>query len=306
MGGYLVYPEYENSSIVWSERIPAHWEEKRLKDIATYNDEALVDTTDPDYELEYVDISSVNLIQGITNQEGMTFDKAPSRARRQVRDGDTIISTVRTYLKAIAAIRNPPDNLIVSTGFAVIRPKSKLYPDYVGYLLQSEDFVSDVEAHSVGVSYPAINASVLASLPIVEPPLLEQQAIARFLDYKTAQIDALIAKKEALLTKLAEKRTALISQAVTKGLDQSVPMQDSDIEWLGEIPMHWVIARLGRIIRLQRGVDITKDEQAEGSIPVVSSGGIFSFHNSGTANGPGVLVGRSVTLGTVHYVESEY
>ena len=71
----------------------------------------------------------------------------------------------------------------------------------------------------------------------------EQTAIVQFLDYKTAQIDALIAKKQALLAKLAEKRTALISHAVTKGLDPSVPMKDSGVEWLGEIPTHWTVLR---------------------------------------------------------------
>jgi type I restriction enzyme S subunit len=80
--------------------------------------------------------------------------------------------------------------------------------------------------------------------PITYPPLEEQQTIARFLDFKTAQIDALIAKKKALLDKLAEKRTALISYAVTKGLDPSVPMKDSGVEWLGEIPAHWESKKL--------------------------------------------------------------
>ncbi len=126
----------------------------------------------------------------------MTFEKAPSRARRKVRDGDTIISTVRTYLKSIAAIKAPPNNLIVSTGFAVIRPREEISSNYIGYLLQSEGFIGEVVSNSVGVSYPAINSSVLISLPVVEPPLEEQDTIAQFLDHKTSQIDALISKKE--------------------------------------------------------------------------------------------------------------
>lgn len=126
----------------------------------------------------------------------MTFEKAHSRARRKVRDGDTIISTVRTYLKSIAAIKAPPNNLIVSTGFAVIRPREEISSNYIGYLLQSEGFIGEVVSNSVGVSYPAINSSVLISLPVVEPPLEEQDTIAQFLDHKTSQIDALISKKE--------------------------------------------------------------------------------------------------------------
>lgn len=244
MSAYPKYPEYKESGIAWMGKVPAHWSVKRIKNIASYNDEALDEKTDPDFELEYVDISSVSLVEGIKSTELMTLEKSPSRARRKVKHGDTIVSTVRTYLKAIAAIKHPPENMIVSTGFAVIRPFQNLNPDFVGYLLQADGFVGDVVANSVGVSYPAINASDLARLPAIEPLAKEQTVIARFLDHKTAQIDALIAKKETLLAKLTEKRTALISHAVTKGLDPSAPMKDSGVAWLGQVPAHWGVKRL--------------------------------------------------------------
>lgn len=231
---YPQYPNYKNTTCSWLQEVPEHWSFKRLKNVVTYNDEALDERTDPDFEIEYVDISSVSLTKGIEGSETLKFEKAPSRARRKVKHGDIIVSTVRTYLKAIAPISNPPDNMIVSTGFAVVRPLDKFHSGYAGYLLQSNGFVGDVVANSVGVSYPAINASDLVRIAAVEPPFDEQEAIARFLDFKTAQIDALIARKKTLLEKLAEKRTALISHAVTKGLDPSVPMKDSGVEWLGE------------------------------------------------------------------------
>lgn len=254
MGKYPGYEKYKNSGVEWLGEIPEHWEVKRLKNIASCNDESLGENTNPDYEIEYVDISSVSLVSGITHYENITFEKAPSRARRKVKDGDTIVSTVRTYLKSIAAIKKPQNNLIVSTGFAVIRPKQYLSSDYIGYLLQSEGFIGDVVSNSVGVSYPAINSSVLTRLPVVELPLEEQKAIAQFLDHKTKQIDDLIAKKETLIEKLDEKRTALISHAVTKGLDPSAPMKDSGIEWLGEIPKHWEVKRLRYTGSCQNGI----------------------------------------------------
>ena len=104
MQRYASYPDYKPSKVDWLGEIPAHWSVKRLKNVATYNDEALDERTDPDYEIEYVDISSVSLLKGIEYSEKISFEKAPSRARRKVKDGDVIISTVRTYLKAIAAI----------------------------------------------------------------------------------------------------------------------------------------------------------------------------------------------------------
>jgi len=99
-----------------------------------------------------------------------------------------------------------------------------------------------------------ISAEKYANLWITLPPLSEQRSIARFLEYKTAQIDALIAKKKALLKKLAEKRTALISQVVTKGCDRGVPMKDSGIEWLGEIPAHWDTCHMKRVAQVSYGV----------------------------------------------------
>jgi type I restriction enzyme S subunit len=241
---YPSYKKYKPTRCAWLKEIPEHWELKRIKNVASHNDEVLDERTESDLEIEYVDISSVSLINGIEKTESMPFEKAPSRARRKVKDGDIIVSTVRTYLKAIAPICEPPENMVVSTGFAVVRPRDNLFSGFAGYLLQSNGFVGDVVANSVGVSYPAINASDLVRIPAVEPPLEEQKAIARFLDFKTMQIDALIAKKRELLDKLGEKRTALISHAVTKGLDPSVPMKESGVPWLGIIPAHWSFTRV--------------------------------------------------------------
>jgi type I restriction enzyme S subunit len=123
---------------VWGvRRIPVHWTEKPLKHIVSINSDKLPDSTDPDFELEYVDIGNVSLTDGITSTERLRFETAPSRARRRVRHGDTIVSTVRTYLKAVAHIIEPPANLVVSTGYAVLRAKSALFHEYL-YRLDSQ------------------------------------------------------------------------------------------------------------------------------------------------------------------------
>ena len=116
-----LYSKYKPSSVEWLGEVPAHWEVMRLKYFTSINDEALPETTDPGFEMSYVDISSVDQIRGIVAVEEMVFEDAPSRARRVVRDGDTIVSTVRTYLRAIAPVSNPASNTIVSTGFAVVK-----------------------------------------------------------------------------------------------------------------------------------------------------------------------------------------
>ena len=283
------------------------WETRKLKFVATCNDDALSETTDPEFEMEYVDISSVNLVEGVAATETVTFDKAPSRARRIVQDGDTIISTVRTYLKAIASIQSPPANMVVSTGFAVIRPTDAIDGGFLGYALQNTAFIELVVANSTGVSYPAINPSLLTSLPIAFPrSLATQKQIAAFLDWKTSQIDALIAKKQTLLQKLKEKRLAVITQAVTKGLNPDAPMRDSRIAWLGEVPAHWEVKRLKWAIMLQRGHDLPADERGQGDVPLVSSAGISAFHDVAIARAPGIVTGRYGTIGVFHLIEEDY
>jgi type I restriction enzyme S subunit len=220
-----------------------------------------------------VDISSVDLVNGITTVETLQFGEAPSRARRIVRDGDTIISTVRTYLKAIAPIHEPPENMVVSTGFAVVRPLEWIDSRFLGYALQGTKFIGGVVANSSGVSYPAINPTSLVCLPVGYPTeKKEQQHIAAFLDWKTGQIDALMARKKGLLEKLKERRLAVITQAVTRGLNPAAPLRDSGIPWLGNVPKHWEVRRLRFLVhQIDQGWSpkASNVEAAEGELGVL-------------------------------------
>ena len=237
------YPNYKKTDVEWLGEVPNHWDLCRLKYCATINDEVIPETTDSNCELTYVDIGNVDSNSGIVATETYLFEDAPSRARRIVRDGDVIVSTVRTYLRAITPIRKPESNLIVSTGFAVIRPRM-IDPTFLSFALRSSYFIDTVVSRSNGVSYPAISSTEIGNIFIVKPSNDEQIVIGDYLEYSTTQIDKLIVKKQRQIDLLQEKRIALISQAVTKGLDPNVPMKDSGIGWLGEIPEHWEIIKL--------------------------------------------------------------
>ena len=238
------YPKYKDSGVEWLGMVPEGWEVKPLKSVASHNDETIDESHDVDSEILYVDISGVDASKGIQMKEALRFGEAPSRARRIVKNGDVIVSTVRTYLRAIAPVKNPEPNLVVSTGFAVIRSKDRLDPYFSPYVLSAAHFIEQVIARSVGVSYPAINASDLVRIPVPLPTLAEQSAIASFLDHETSKIDALIAEQEKLIELLKEKRSAVISHAVTKGLNPDVKMKDSGVEWLGMVPEHWEVKPL--------------------------------------------------------------
>lgn len=145
------YPRYRPSEMEWLGDVPEDWDVKRLKFLASTNDDSLSEKEDPLRAMTYVDIRSVDSSYGITQVEEMVFEDAPSRARRLVLDGDTIISTVRTYLRAIAPICNPHPEMVVSTGFAVVRPRG-LESRFATWALGEHRFVEEIVARSTGVS----------------------------------------------------------------------------------------------------------------------------------------------------------
>jgi len=240
------YESYKDSGVEWLGEIPSHWNIKKLKFCCKSNVRVLPENAPPDLQIQYVDIGSVS--QGkIERVEYHAFKDAPSRARRLAQRGDTIISTVRTYLKAISYIEEEYEDCIFSTGFAVLNPSNFFDSKFFSYLLQSEIFIDEVVRYSKGVSFPAITSLELGNLPVSIPNIEEQKRIVEFLDRTTTDIDRAIAQKQRLIELLKEQKAIVINQAVTKGLNPNVPMRDSGIEAIGEIPEHWQVTRLKRL-----------------------------------------------------------
>ena len=261
--------EMKDSGVAWIGEIPKDWDLSRLKFSSTYNDESIKEDTNPEKEIEYVEIGSVTLENGVEKAEVMRFKDAPSRARRIARKGDIIISTVRTYLKAIALIEK--ESYTVSTGFCVIRPQKCMDSGYLKYFCSSELFTSEVSACSVGISYPAINASTLMDFHIINPPLAVQHKIVRVLDEKCNHVDSLIANVQAQIEKLKAYKQSLITEVVTKGLDLNAPMKDSGVDWIGTIPENWNVVKTGRLFRENNRCPIGNDvplslSQADGLV----------------------------------------
>ena len=192
-----------------------NWIWLRLKNIVSVNVEALTEKTNDDFLIRYIDIGNVNSYGDIAEIQEYEFKDAPSRARRIVRKGDVIISTVRTYLKAITLIDSDEDNLIASTGFAVLRPKENVLSEYLNFALRAEYFIGSVIQNSYGVSYPAINSSTLSSRKIIIPKSTsEQQEIINKIKTETTTIDTAIAKAEREIELIREYKEAMIAEAV--------------------------------------------------------------------------------------------
>ena len=131
---------------------------------------------------------------------------------------------------------------------------------------------------------------------MIIPPYEEQYLISNYLDHETAQIDTLIEKQQTLIQLLKEKRQAVISHAVTKGLNSDAPMKDSGVEWLGEVPEHWEVGRLKNVLRIRNGRDYKAVEVESGGYPVYGSGGIFKRSSDYLFDGESVLFGRKGTV----------
>lgn len=252
VSGLRPYPAYKPSGVEWLGEVPEHWEVRKLKSWLRINEVVLPEDTDPNYAFDYVDIGAVGTGFLTTDLKRIRFRSAPSRARRVLRSGDTIVSTVRTYLKAVWSPKDPVENLIASTGFAVLTPPERTASRFVGYLCQSAYFADRVTSESVGIAYPAIAESRLGALEVCVPPLSEQAAISRYLDHADRRIRRCIQAKEKLVKLLEEQRQALVNEAVTGQIDVRTgrpytAYRNSRVEWLGQVPKHWEVVPLRRV-----------------------------------------------------------
>lgn len=241
----------KQSGIGWLGDIPESWNVKPLKYLAECNQRVLFENTRPDYRFRYVDIGSVSYENGIEEYQEMTFENAPSRARRLVNVGDTIISTVRTYLKAIALVADEKD-VVVSTGFAVYHPGTKLNPRFLYYFCKSEGFVQEIDKLSYGIAYPAINTELLSKVGVSYPGLPEQVAIADFLDTQCAKIDSIIADIEKQIETLKQYKQSLVYETTVGGLKKEVTKRSSDIDWVNiGIPEQWKTKKIRYLFQLR-------------------------------------------------------
>jgi type I restriction enzyme S subunit len=216
------YPAYKDSGVEWLGKIPAHWDVKRLKQLGTMRAGAAITSERIEAEGDYP-VYGGNGIRGYTAAYTHEGD-FPLIGRQGALCGCVTFASGKFWASehAVAMSASPGTD-----------------PHWLTALLQS----MRLNDYSQSAAQPGLSVETIAAVRAPSPPEAEQRAIASFLDRETGRIDALVAKKERLIELLQEKRTALITQAVTKGLDPNVPMKDSGVEWLGEIPEHWELEK---------------------------------------------------------------
>ena len=227
--------------------MPRGWITTRLVDLADVNPEHLDSRTEPDYALEYLDIAAIASPGVIGPSRTLTFAEAPSRARRRVRAGDILVSTVRPYLRNFGRIRKAPRNLVVSTGYTVVRPRAGVSGSFLYQHVLSERFVEFLKPRMRGSNYPAVNNTDVEVYGLPLPPLPEQRKIAAIL----SSVDDAIEKTQAVIDQVRVVKRGLLQELLTRGWpEEHTRFKKTPI---GEIPENWHYAPLGTRTELQPG-----------------------------------------------------
>ncbi|HCZ9305792.1 TPA: restriction endonuclease subunit S [Vibrio alginolyticus] len=256
-GRYKAYPEYMTADSKWLDEIPAHWKVAALKHVLStpitdgpHSTPIFQDEGIPFVSAEAVSGGYINFdkIRGyISEEDDALFSQ---KYRPQLHDVYMIKSGATT---GISAIVETNIRFNIWSPLAVMRCKKSYDPYFLLNYLRSDSFQKSVQLSWTFGTQQNIGMNTLENLTVCFPPFEEQQKIANFLNHETTKIDTLIAKQEKLIELLKEKRQAVISHAVTKGLNPDVQMKDSGVEWLGEVPAHWEVAPIKHFISDRKG-----------------------------------------------------
>lgn len=254
------YERYKDSGIPWLGEVPEHWDTMSLKYICDVRD-GTHDTPQYVYESDnsYPLVTSKDISNGNINFESAKFiseeDYLNISKRSNVNFGDLLMPMIGTVGGSVLV---ETYRKFTIKNVALFKA-GQFCAKWLKYFLDSELSKIQFELEKNGGVQDFVGLTTLRNLIILKLPLKEQTAIAHYLDIKLGEIDALIDKQQTLLEKLAEQRTAVITHAVTKGLNPAAPMKKSGVEWLGDVPAHWDIVGISKLFMLKAGGDLQPD-----------------------------------------------
>ncbi len=247
-------------------QVPEGWRKVKLSEVTKVDPESLTQRTDPEYEFRYIDIASVSTGNIDIPTDRILFSESPSRARRVVRTNDVLMATVRPNLKAFAHYSGNGEDVVCSTGFAVIRSKEKSDSKFIFNTILSDEITRQIENLIVGSNYPAINSSDVKQLSFSIPPLPEQKKIASIL----TSVDDVIEKTEAQISKLQDLKKGMMTELLAKGIGHT-EFKDSPV---GRIPKSWDVKTVKEVVKsIKSGLSrriVTQDI----GLPMMISGNI--------------------------------
>ena len=251
-GKYQTYPEYKGAKSKWLDTIPSNWERAPIKHLVS------IRITDGPHETpEFADEGVPFLSAEAVKNNALDFSKKRGFITQSLHEVykkkclpkiDDVFMVKSGNTTGNLAIVETNAEFNIWSPLALIRAdQNKVLPRFIFYSMLADFFRTSVELSWSQGTQPNIGMGVIENLHIATASLDEQRVIVNFLDHETTKIDTLIEKQQQLIKLLKEKRQAVISHAVTKGLNPNAPMRDSGVEWLGEVPEHWVIWKFSHI-----------------------------------------------------------
>ncbi|CDC00131.1 putative type I site-specific restriction-modification system S subunit [Bacteroides sp. CAG:443] len=283
------YDKYKDSGIAWIGEIPEHWKVKKGKNLfkkeerpVRDNDEIVTCFRDGE-----VTLRSNRRIDGFTNA-------MKEVGYQGVRRGDLVIHNMDAFAGAIGVSDSDGKSTPV---YSVCTPKNNVEANvyYYAYLLRSYALGGVIQSLAKGIRERSTDFRYkeFGDLYYQQPPIEEQQSIASYLDQKCGEIDKLITLQEEMITKLQSYKQSVITEAVTKGLDKNLPLKDSGIEWIGEIPEHWSVVKIKYLAKIKSGDSISSNEiMQEGIYEVYGGNGLMGFCNKKNVDGVNIIIGR--------------
>jgi len=250
------YPTYKESGVEWLGEIPSAWGLKRLKRVVSFQGGGTPAKDNPEYwrgDIPWVSPKDMKVSVVLDTEDKITLQAIRESATNLVPAGAVLIVVRSGILAHTIPVALAGCEVTLNQDLKALIPRSELLSQYLAYLLSGKQGELLFEWKKEGATVESLELSLVVRTPIPVPDLDEQRAIAAFLERETAKIDALVAKKEQLIELLQENRTALITRAVTKGLDPNVPMKDSGVEWVGHIPTDWKVKKVKRLCLVRRG-----------------------------------------------------
>lgn len=290
------YDKYKDSGIAWIGEIPEHWELRKGKNL---------------FKLRNSKGNNNAILLAATQKYGM-IPQSQVEGVVQVKQ-NTDLNTFKTVHKNdyVISLRSFQGGFEMSEYEGVCSPAYQVFYStkpccnyFFKYMFKSYGFVSQINAFTLGIREGKnIQYEDFSLMKLPLPTIQEQQSIATYLDQKCSEIDELITLQEKMITKLQSYKQSVITEAVTKGLDKNVPLKDSGIEWIGEIPEHWKITKIQYLAQLKSGYNLTTEEiKDSGLYPVYGGNGIRGYYDKYFLEGDYVLIGRQGALcGNINY-----
>ena len=278
--------EMKNSGVEWLAKIPNHWRIRRIKNLFELRNEK-------NYEaLEDVNLISLYTDKGVVQHSDLTEttgNKAVTAdGYKIVKEDDIVVNIILCWMGAVG---RSAYNGVTSPAYDVYKPLHDTNSKYYHYLFRTSQFNGECYRYGRGIMLMRWRtySTEFRAISVPLPPKDEQERIVEFLDKKLDDVDRLIGNVQTQIEKLKAYKQSLITEVVTKGLDSTVPMKNSGVEWIGEIPEKWSVVPLKSKFSFGKGLPITKDDLVEEGIPVISYGQIHAKWNTGVTTHENLL-----------------